>query len=311
MANNTKRLDTHHDTWDQHLPFVQYVYNTSPCLDSTGYSPSFLVHGRVLQTPLDNLTHQLSETPRSAQQYVANLFHVLESARQDAEITMKERKDAMRDKFKPKVQDPGFHVGNTVYLYHPVLTSDQSAKLRSPWTGPHYIVQKFSELNVQLRRQIDNKLLPGRIHVNRLKMATDRTHLPMDLSETKPDDKANTVKFKELPQAVQAPSDNRVHSDMPQITDNSAGKSDSTDTTGTPAHPQDGTEYYEVEKIVAKRRTHDGWQYRVKWLSFPTSSNSWVESADLNPLCQRLVDKIHDTLPTYGKRKRTGRKCKH
>ena len=66
-----------------------------------------------------------------------------------------------------------------MYLYHPVLTPDQSAKLRSPWTGPHYIVQKFSNVNVQLRRQSDNSLLPGRVHVNRLKKATEK-NLPTE-----------------------------------------------------------------------------------------------------------------------------------
>ena len=75
--------------------------------------------------------------------------------------------------------DPVFQVGDSVYLYHPAITQDQSAKLRSPWTGPHYIVEKFSNVNVKLRRQSDNSLVPGRIHVNRLKKATDR-QLPMD-----------------------------------------------------------------------------------------------------------------------------------
>lgn len=292
LASLAKRLDKHHDSWDLYLPLAQYVYNTSPCLDSTGYTPAFLVHGRILRSPIDNLTPELPEPPRSAQQYVAKLFHVLESARQDAETTLKERKDSMQTKFQPKVHNPEFHVGDSVYLYHPVLTPDQSAKLRSPWTGPHYIVQKFSNVNVQLRRQSDNSLLPGRVHVNRLKKATDR-NLP---TEDPPQALQDTGSESSKPQYASAEPKDVPNTPPPH----------EPDTLLTP--PQDDATYYEVEKLVAKRRVKDKWQYRVKWLTFPSKSNSWVTYEDLNPLCQQLACKIHDCLPTYGQKKAP--KCK-
>ena len=100
LASLAKRLDDQHDTWDRHLPFVQFVHNNSPCLDSTGYTPAFLIYGRYPRSPLENRLPQLPDPPRSAQQYVANLLHLLESARIDAESTMKIRKEYMADKWK-------------------------------------------------------------------------------------------------------------------------------------------------------------------------------------------------------------------
>ena len=280
--------------WDAYLPFVQYVYNMSPCLASTGYNPAFLVHGRVLRSPMYNLTQQLPEPPRSSQQYVAKLLDVLESARQDAETTLKERKDPMQTKFQPKVHDPEFHVGDSVYLYHPVLTPDQSAKLRSHWTGPHYIVQKFSNVNVQLRRQSDNSLLQGRVHVNRLKKATER-NLPTEDSPRVPQDTS-----------IESPSAHGGSGKPKDTSTVSASPTHGPDTLLTPS--QDDAVYYEVEELVAKRCIQDEWQYRVKWLTFPSKSNSWVKYEDLNPLCQQLARKIHDCLTTYGQNKVRKRK---
>ncbi len=74
---------------------------------------------------------------------MSHLLHNLESARQDAAMVLKEQMNSMCHKFQTKVHDPGFHVGDTVYLYHLVLSPDQSAKLQSPWSGTHYIVRKF------------------------------------------------------------------------------------------------------------------------------------------------------------------------
>ena len=65
-----------------------------------------------------------------------------------------------------------------------------------------------------------------------------------------------------------------------------------------------------MEKLGSTRRVKDEWQYRVKWLTFPSKPNSWVKYEDLNPLCQQLVRKIHYCLPTYGQKKCTRAKDK-
>jgi len=43
-----------HRTWDEHLPALQFAYNTA-MHDATGYTPAFLNHGRELAVPNDGV----------------------------------------------------------------------------------------------------------------------------------------------------------------------------------------------------------------------------------------------------------------
>ncbi len=317
LASLAKRLDEQHDTWDQHLPFVQFVHNTTPCLDSTRYTPAFLAYGRHPRSPLDHLLPQIEEPPKSAQLYVADLMHVLESARQDAACALKESKTRMVDKLQSQIHEPLFHVGDSVYLYHPILKTDQSKKFQSPWSGPHYVVQKYSNIHVQLRRHSDNTLIPGRIHINRLKHATDRSLVNPAVASTVPAEQdMDTVSTphggtEKLMEQIPSKPDTSVISQPEQVHSQLEQNARPVDQTDKLLSQPDNC-FYEVEKLIAKRKVHPGenWQYRVKWLTFPSSANSWVSFADLNPSCQNLALKLHDSLPTYQGKKRLRKKCK-
>lgn len=50
-------------------------------------------------------------------------------------------------------------------------------------------------------------------------------------------------------------------------------------------------EEYEVERLVAKRTLRNGVvQYRIKWLNFPSSQNTWEPLANMN--CRDLIDQF-------------------
>ena len=66
----------------------------------------------------------------------------------------------------------------------------------------------------------------------------------------------------------------------------------------------DSEPYYEVEKIMGKKKSPTGdLLYRVKWLSFPSKYNQWVPLKDLISACQKLVRDTDDTIPIYKSRK--------
>ena len=69
----SKLLQDKHDIWDTYLPFVQYAYNTTPCLDSTSYSPYFLNHGRYPRMPIDRQLSQIIDLPNTANTFVEKL----------------------------------------------------------------------------------------------------------------------------------------------------------------------------------------------------------------------------------------------
>jgi hypothetical protein len=43
----------------------------------------------------------------------------------------------------------------------------------------------------------------------------------------------------------------------------------------------DGTEEYEVERIISQRHQRGRTQYLVKWLDFPISESTWEEESSL------------------------------
>ncbi|CAG2186206.1 unnamed protein product [Mytilus edulis] len=59
-------------------------------------------------------------------------------------------------------------------------TPNLSRKLRRPWTGPFYIVERLSKIHVRLRRKCDGKLLKTRVHVDRIKPGFVWTGEPRD-----------------------------------------------------------------------------------------------------------------------------------
>ncbi|XP_033101341.1 uncharacterized protein LOC117104601 [Anneissia japonica] len=95
LASLSKQLDRVHNVWDRYLHFTQFAHNTSSCLDSTTYTPAFLVYGRHLRTPIDHELPVLHDVPKSAQQYVAELIPIMETTRREAELTLISRKTAM------------------------------------------------------------------------------------------------------------------------------------------------------------------------------------------------------------------------
>ena len=191
-----------------------------------------------------------------------------------------------------------FSLGDTVYLYHPVLVPGTTKKLKRPWVGPYYIVEKVSPLHVKLRRKSDSKLVVNKIHVNRLKRAVIRPD--------QPDDTRPPAGIDAVPPAVlddsEIPDDNfdntQTHAQTDLTTDENSQTMDGN------SQSQTDNDVYEIEKILRKKFTNGSWYYRVKWYTFPSSSNSWVKFDDLTQACKDLVSQTHDKIPTDGKSQR-------
>jgi hypothetical protein len=63
-----------------------------------------------------------------------------------------------------------FKVGDLVHLYQPARRPGLSAKFFRPWTGPHQVTAKISNLNYEIQ---DRKAKRQIVHINRLKAAHD------------------------------------------------------------------------------------------------------------------------------------------
>ncbi|CAC5416682.1 unnamed protein product [Mytilus coruscus] len=141
--------------------------------------------------------------------------------------------------------------------------------------------------HVKIRRKSDGKLVKNRVHVNRLKhgfLWHDRPQdpePPPNVDATEPailaDEEIppNFVDNTEIPQGV----DNVSQNDNPQ-------------------NDSISEKLYEVEKILRKKFVDGKWYYRVKWLDFDSTNNSWVEYQDLNEKCKKYVNDMHKKIFT-------------
>ena len=148
---------------------------------------------------------------------------------------------------------------------------------------------------MRLRRQSDNALVRGRIHINRLKPATERfdvKHASHELGDEQDKTLRDTVT------RVQVDNDNSAQ-------DTGTGGAQTQHSTQT-------DKFYEIEKIVGKKylSAEDQWEYRVKWRNFPTKQNSWVKFEDLNSSCQQYVQAAADTIPTVQCKQNSKHTCK-
>ncbi|CAC5421872.1 unnamed protein product [Mytilus coruscus] len=163
-----KRIDDDEDNWDRFIPFIQYSYNNTHCLDSTEYTPFFLTHGRYPRSLLD-ISFDNFDLLVTCRDYIIRLLENLDKSREVAVEILKERKQQMVTKTNRKTHELQFAVADIVYIYRPVVTLGKHRKFMRPWIGPYYITQKLSDIHVKIRRKSDGKLVKNRVHVNRLK----------------------------------------------------------------------------------------------------------------------------------------------
>ena len=123
MANITNQLAKHVDdseeSWDTFIPYIQFSYNSSPCLDSTQYTPFFLLHGRHPKSFLD-LDIENFELPTNGREYIIHTLERLEAARAIARETLITRKEQMRQKADKSAAPIDFNLGDIVYITDPL-----------------------------------------------------------------------------------------------------------------------------------------------------------------------------------------------
>lgn len=290
----SKHIDGDYTMWDRYLPQVQFAYNTSPCIDSTEYTPFFLVHGRHPRTILDAPLAAF-DTPKSAADFIVPLLEDIEMARKVAIETLKERKTAMKEKADMKANQVNFQLGDTVYLYKPVVTPGHSRKLLRPWLGPFYVCQKLSPIHVRLRRRSDGKLIANRVHIDRLKHGVLRSNGPDDPTPPTDIDATEPAVLGDS----EVPADNWVDENSPVdvTTDDEAQDVVEPEAPTDSLQPQP-SQIYEIEKVLRKKYIRGKWTYRVKWVNFDKSHNSWVDVDDLTPQCKTYVQEMHNKIPT-------------
>lgn len=140
-----------HRTWDEHLPELQFAYNTA-VHDATGFIPVYLNHGRELASPAEAEGRQAApETPDEMHQKLQAVYELVRINL--AKVFQKQRKyyDLRRRAWRPQIGEW------VLKKEHPISKKADAfnAKLAPKYSGP-YEVRNYVSPVIVLRASGEN-----------------------------------------------------------------------------------------------------------------------------------------------------------
>ena len=160
--------------WEKNLHSALFALRTVTH-ESTGFSPSELVHGRNLRTPLTLLYEKWLDpenTDPHVVDYILEVTNRLKKWQEISESNQKDRQLKRKSWYDRKAVNRSFNVGDLVL----VLATAKPNKMAVSWRGPGKITSKISDINytVELPGKRDNLAI---YHVNLLKPYYKRPEL--------------------------------------------------------------------------------------------------------------------------------------
>ena len=154
--------------WDEHLPYILLAYRSS-IHESTGFTPNELMIGWNVKLPIDLIFGQPPECIPTISMYVQkqreHMINVHNKTRKNMEIASNKQKKH----YDHRSQKMGFDPGDKVWYYYPRRKIGLSPKLQDPWSGPHLILERISDILYRIKTP-RGKLV---IHVDKLKKCTN------------------------------------------------------------------------------------------------------------------------------------------
>lgn len=142
-----------HTAWDRYLPQICFALRTAPH-ESTGQSPSMLLYGRELNTPLDLITQPNSDGgDEPGIPYPESLESSIREAHDHARSVLDEKHDKRKKYYDKRRRPVSYSVNELVRIKtHPRsdALANFTAKLAPLYAGPYQIAQKLSEVNYRL-----------------------------------------------------------------------------------------------------------------------------------------------------------------
>mgnify|MGYP000635714642 FL=1 len=155
----------HRKDWDDLLPFVMMAYRTT-IQESTNCTPSMLMFGREISTPLDLQFERLSSEPDHycSTKYVQWLQNALREAYTLARDHLKKAAMKQKRNYNRDAHTRQFQPGSWIYVRDMV---NEKSKLGCKWKGPYLVVGRRSDTSILYQTRPDT---PTRvIHMNLVK----------------------------------------------------------------------------------------------------------------------------------------------
>ncbi|ROL47164.1 hypothetical protein DPX16_18962 [Anabarilius grahami] len=142
-----------HTAWDRYLPQICFALRTA-LHESTGHSPSMLLYGRELNTPLDIITQPNCDgMDEPGIPYPGSLESSIREAHDHARSVLSESHAKRKKYYDQRRRSVSYSVDELVRVKtHPRsdALANFTAKLAPVYTGPYRITQRLSEVNYRL-----------------------------------------------------------------------------------------------------------------------------------------------------------------
>ncbi|XP_037560798.1 uncharacterized protein LOC119439896 [Dermacentor silvarum] len=162
-----------HNDWDEHLDAISFAPRTSENR-STGFTPTFLMFGRDLQTPTDTILSKWTDSAGARTpiaDYARRLRNRLANAMIEANRNRAGARASQKASYDRAHRDMEFQMGDLVLKHNHTLSGVSAgfaAGLPPKWVGPFEVAEKLSRLNYKLR-DLNTGRISGPIHVGELK----------------------------------------------------------------------------------------------------------------------------------------------
>ena len=166
-----KRINENYNTWDTHLNQTLGALRFSHS-ESTGYSPYFLLYGRDVVLPIDNILK-----PR--QFYMGEDQHLLNLQNQHStfvRVYKNQNKAKQRHAKYANINSNNikFKVGDPVYL----KKHKRLSKLSNKWEAFYRIIEQLSPRTFRLKSQLTGKIIESHAeHLRSAKLGWNRSKL--------------------------------------------------------------------------------------------------------------------------------------
>ena len=258
-------------TWNRFIPGILMNYRKTPAMQSTGYSPYFLLFGSEMNCPIDTNLQPDNSLPKNIKQYIEEIIRTHSEAEQTAKKNIEESQARNKHYYDRNAKIPDFKVGDRVLLKNPRTIKGVSPKLqRASHDDVYTIVDEGQNFTYKITNSKTHKTRAGMINANRLRRFNDPRDSLTPRSREDEQLRHNAV---------------QVQINPPPL-DNSA----------IPAN----AELPQIKKILKASKQNGEYQYRVQ---FENRSRlpEWRNAIDIPP---KMREDFHINRTLQGRRKK-------
>ena len=253
------------DDWPELLPGIMMAYRSTPCTQSTQFSPFFMLYGREMRLPIDTVLQPKDHLPQDHKVHLSRILQNLEVCRKIAGENIKDAQSKYKFQYDKRSKVPEYRPAQRVWLYCTKVPVGKAPKLHRKWVGPYYITMLGPNHTYKLRNVRTNLEVKSLVNAMRLKPYFDPEDRPTNPPEQLADneDELDPEELDQPKKQIQGKTDNAVTQQGVKQQDDNAERKQKTDR-------RSGPERQKQTETVSSKQQHK--------MSVPERQNKESES---------------------------------